>query len=327
MSIIGQNNDEWVIVFYATHFYTNRIDHPGLYWMRDDGSDKELIVSEDDLLNGRHGKTILDISLSPDGRKVAYTTLDADDGVLIYDLDTMQISTLANGFSPVWSPDSRKIAFISKVNADSDVLAYEALVIDISTGEEQVVLKTRNSILEPESNVAYVWSLAWSPDGTMLMASIDPAPRVVQTGEVIDATDMGATLFSVQLNGSDLQAILPDNIFGYRPRWIDENTVYFICYTQREQPPATICEVNLETSEITTIGDFRDVLPDGEWIANFSILPDYRLIFTHSYRNILGVTGDIYSFDPNTNTVANLDENSGAMNIYIQWFDQSIISN
>jgi Tol biopolymer transport system component len=332
LAIVAQDtdidNNDWVIVFYSTHFYTNRIDEPGLYWMTSDGRERTRIVGEEDLMDCCQETAIIqDVRLSPHGLSVVYT---GDGRIFTYDLETKQILPIANGFVPVWSPDSQKIAFISLIDRDSDVLKYELRVIDISTREEQIVLQTQNSILEPAPDIAYVWDLAWSPDQTRLIASISPSPRVVRAGEVTDTADMGPILFSINLDGSDLQPILPDNIFGYRPLWLDEDNVYFICYTQQDKSPSTICEINLKTSEITTVGDFRDILPRsewmyGEWLGDFSVLPDGSLLFTRSYMDVIGKAGDIYYFDIVTNTVTNLDEDGDSMNTYVQWFDRRTI--
>ena len=113
---------------------------------------------------------------SPDGRSIAYTSFAAYDflthdgaiGVRVVDVGTGGETTITSleqpvAFNPSWSPDSRRLALVSKhqsgverpQNASGDVL-----VIDIASGLAEDVTHGR---------VADVWSVAWSPRGNQLL--------------------------------------------------------------------------------------------------------------------------------------------------------------
>jgi len=149
-----------------------------------DGAESKQITSH----QGRYAD--MSPSWSPDGGKIAFlraklidNTLDGFDKVSIYVVRSdggepvMLIPETSNYiFSPVWSPDGKMIAYLSKEN-----VSYMK-IINMENGEDRIVGKVPNSFLNTE--------LAWSPDSRRI-AFNDTEGKVIKimnidNGEIED---------------------------------------------------------------------------------------------------------------------------------------------
>src|SRR2546421_701955 len=113
------------------------------------------------------------VRLSPDGERVAYQVAWADSNsrqnrsriVVRRLLDPEPIEPTAGvlrDHSPEWSPDGRKLAFVSKVGA-----ADQLFVIDLAVGgPAQQLTSVPEGVSRPQ----------WSPDGTRLVFSGNAEP-------------------------------------------------------------------------------------------------------------------------------------------------------
>lgn len=116
---------------------------------------------------------------SPDGEQLVYTSWRADGAQLrIIDADgsnDRRLTDTAEGVAPDWSPDGRRIAFVS--NADNQLFTIYSVNTDGSQLREVVPSRGQSQ-----------W-LAWSPDGSAI------------------AFVAGGSLYVVNEDGADLRAV------------------------------------------------------------------------------------------------------------------------
>jgi Tol biopolymer transport system component len=110
-------------------------------------------------------------SWSPDGGKIAFLRVSLTDGPLVFDKTTLNVLGSSGGelrtlisesdrwiFSPVWSPNGKMIAYLTKDKKASGEtpMARTLNVIDVETGAVRVLGEVPNA----QPNI----ELAWSPD-------------------------------------------------------------------------------------------------------------------------------------------------------------------
>lgn len=112
---------------------------------------------------------IRDFSFSPDFKKILYTKgginlIPAE--IFIADFDGSSISKsvkLQNGFSPVWSPDGTRIAFM---NRNAGNLPFQIYVIN-TDGSNFIALTTATNRHRSDNSMFP----SWSPDGSKIIFS------------------------------------------------------------------------------------------------------------------------------------------------------------
>jgi len=127
----------------------------GLYLMNRDGSHKHLLAKANIFITGYEGEQ--PVAWSPDGRLIAYLTQDA---LWVMRADGSHRRKLYSGLgflplrtSPVWSPDSRSIAFTYKDGHDPEIF-----VVGAAGGEAKNL--TDNNTQDD--------SLSWSPNSAAI---------------------------------------------------------------------------------------------------------------------------------------------------------------
>ncbi|MCH7984312.1 MAG: PD40 domain-containing protein, partial [Chloroflexi bacterium] len=139
-------------------FSSNRDGNFEIYEMYGDGSNQKRLTrnSTDD----RHP------AWSPDGSQIAFDSDRDDDGenfiktseIYVMDVDGTNQMRLTNSassdFRPSWSPDSRKIVFVTERDGNNEIYVMDA------DGSNQMRL-TNNRIAADTAP-------AWSPDGTKI---------------------------------------------------------------------------------------------------------------------------------------------------------------
>ncbi|HSX18503.1 MAG TPA: hypothetical protein VLE91_00035 [Candidatus Saccharimonadales bacterium] len=169
-------------------------------------------------------------SISFDGQSVAYIK-DRDIHVIRIDGVGDRQVTDVKGLSdddttivkttPAWSPDSQKIAYVTK-NLDSG--SYSARVLNISTGKSKEISRTK------QSGTSYIAGLTWSPDGnTIAYAAADKAVSKLSLFYADlrseDERKDNTNYFEVNEIGKT-----PEVAYAVRLKWLqDKGLVYGIC--------------------------------------------------------------------------------------------------
>src|SRR5206468_1589709 len=142
-----------------------------IWTMNADGTDATAVVTQ---ANGDSGP-----SLSPDGRKIAFTT--GPSNVAIVNADGTGLTTIVlNAKEPTWSPDGTKIAYVA---------LRDGLIRSVYVANADGTNETRLTNAYPY----YDDEPAWSPDGTRIAFD-----RTVRTAQimVMNADGTGQTNIS-----------------------------------------------------------------------------------------------------------------------------------
>jgi TolB protein len=138
---------------------------PGIYTMKADGSDIELLTTE----TGRG----IGPSWSPDGTKLAFASDRGDDlDIHVLDLATGEERQVtadpSDDIEPAWSPDGTKLAFVSHRDGGSHIYLIDA------HGDEAEGTEVTRLTFGDSSNV----NPAWSTDGAQIYFSHDSLDSV-----------------------------------------------------------------------------------------------------------------------------------------------------
>lgn len=170
--------------------------------------------------------TFAQVAISPDGKRVAWVENIAEGSSSIYvsllsGADVRRVSAAGNGKhsedSIAWSPDSRRIAFLSDAQTPGQAQLYVAAA---SGGPATRLTSVKGFLASP----------GWSPDGkTIAMLFTENATRAAgplvaetpQTGVIEDAvTEQRLAL--VDANGGKLRQISPSDMYVYEYDWSPE---------------------------------------------------------------------------------------------------------
>ena len=206
--------------------------------------------------------------LSPDGRYVAYMSAeqlvgftlfvaDAETGEVIAELDRAGTTGHFNALrfissAGTWSPDGRRLAFVSSAKGDNQITIWNVLTEEI---ERSIQVKGVTSMKNP----------AWSPDGTRLAFS---------------GTDGGVSdLFVLNLETDAVRQLTDDRYADLQPTWAPSGETIAFTTDRAETDldglaPSSNMDLGLidvETGDVTVREPFGDALhhnpqfsPDGE---------------------------------------------------------------
>jgi len=189
---------------------------PGEMWVVNaDGTEPQLLFTS--------GGAMFGLAWSPDGTKVVYVGCESKGkqrgtwaGVCVMDANGQNRRELGSnfnvgyGFLPVWSPDSRTIAFVARElpeekpdpnnPPDWDEWAFRGAnihLVDVNTGEERrLLLDSVEGNIDP----------AWSPDGSMI------AFASTRSGT--------AEIWVVNADGTGLRQLTNDGRLSRYPIWL-----------------------------------------------------------------------------------------------------------
>jgi len=142
-----------------------------------------------------HAHQVRDLAVAPDGRRVAFTSLDH-----VYVVDSLgatprRLTQMDTGeFQPVWSPDGRSIAFVTW----NDATGGQIYRVSASGGQPQRVT----------TEAAYYRDLAWSPDGRRLVAIRASARDLQENAGTFDG-GLNRQLIWVSATGGNATVIMP----------------------------------------------------------------------------------------------------------------------
>lgn len=144
--------------------------------------------------------------------------------------------------SPAWSPDARRLAYVSFENKKPVIFVHA-----IATGRRSVVANFKGSNSAP----------AWSPDGTRLA--------------VVLSKDGQSQLYIVNADGSGVRRVLTSSGIDTEPAWSPDGKTLYFTSDRGGQPQ--IYRVGIETAEVQRVtfeGSYNvspRVSPDGKTLA------------------------------------------------------------
>ncbi|RMD92340.1 MAG: S9 family peptidase [Calditrichaeota bacterium] len=179
-----------------------------------------------------------------------------------------------NASSPAWSPDGKKIAFLSKRKAyDEDTEVY---VINVDGGEARQLTHAHNSVR----------SFRWSPDGQWIAYVVtDPkteeekkAEKAGRDWEVVDAKYRHHRLWALNLNTKKAHQVVKEDVSVWSFEWSPDSKQLLV---QASPTPKTddsymfkqLYTVPVEGGELKKLTETKGKLgtmawsPDGKWIA------------------------------------------------------------
>jgi len=169
--------------------------------------------------------------VSPDGRFLSFTDWETGD-LAIHDLTTGENRRItrkgtwvtSNEYAEfsIVSPDSRQIAY-NWYNKDG---SYDLRIVDIDGTKPRVVYSDR-------AHLSYIWPIAWSPDGTHVLAYFS---KTDGTNELmlVRPADGSARLMKASGKDTPMAVFSPDGRYlAYAPR---ENIFLFDVAASREYP-------------------------------------------------------------------------------------------
>jgi dipeptidyl aminopeptidase/acylaminoacyl peptidase len=170
-------------------------------------------------------KSFRQVAISPDGTRVAWVESAAGGGSGMYvqevatDSKPRHISAAGEGKTahegePIWSPDGKRLAFLSDAAGNEQSEVY---VVDVDGGAARKLTDLKGFVADP----------AWSPDGkTIAILFTENAPRAAgplmpmtpETG-VVDSKVYEQRLATVEVAAGTVQQISPPDTYVYEFNW------------------------------------------------------------------------------------------------------------
>ena len=221
-------------------FQSNRDGNLEIYAVNHDGSDLTRLTN--------NGAADWQPVWSPDGRRIAFIAdrdtdpsyVPEDDELYVMNADGTGVTRLTNhdgdDWGPSWSPDSRRIAFASNPNGNSDIYVANA----DGSGTTRLT-----------HHAAGDWRPAWSPDGRRIafISTRDDDERHFPRNSEI---------YAINADGSELTRLTNDNRVAGGPVWSpDGRRIAFSSAIGHGH--SSIRLMNADGSEMTKLGRGGDI--------------------------------------------------------------------
>tara|TARA_B100000963_G_scaffold337517_1_gene333595 strand:- start:408 stop:1664 length:1257 start_codon:yes stop_codon:yes gene_type:complete len=183
--------------------------------------------------------------------KIMYVTQDENYKLIIADADGQNEQVLLQSnepiISPAWSPDSKKVAYVSFETGMAKVF-----IQNIASGKREIVIENKNQISSP----------SWSPDGKFLSLTL--------------YQDGNAEIYILNLENDDLTRLTNHYSIDTESSWSSKGTK--ILFTSGRSGSPQLYELDLRKSGSKP----KRITFEGNYNAKGSYLPeDDGLIFVH----------------------------------------------
>ncbi|MFO1448769.1 MAG: S9 family peptidase [Opitutaceae bacterium] len=203
-------------------------------------------------------------ALSPDGRTVVFTVQDwsieknkSTSSLWVVEVESAAVRRLTTAAgtdsAPAWSPDGRRIAFVSKRGDDEVAALY---VIPADGGEAEKLLELPYAVASPR----------WMPDGASLLVSTTVIPELAGSWSKTDLAAMKKEI--KRRKDSKMTARVTEHRqYRYFDRWLTDNLANRLL--RIDVATRALTDLTPGTDRLFQLsGEFTfDLSPDGRWIA------------------------------------------------------------
>lgn len=177
-------------------------------------------------------------SWSPDNTQIAFTSswYGVDPKIYLIDMDSLDVTYLANGSRPSWSPDGIQIAFDLRVDNKSDIFIMN---VD-GTNIQNITNDLAGNNGSP----------SWSPDGTRIAFA--------------SYADNKGDIHTINIDGSDLRRLTTDFGSNSHPSWSPDGTeIAFI--SADEYGNDHIYTLNINSSQLRHVTESTGSINGIDW--------------------------------------------------------------
>ncbi|MEO8396053.1 MAG: prolyl oligopeptidase family serine peptidase, partial [Chloroflexota bacterium] len=266
-----------------------------------------------------------DVEISPDGAYVAFVLgkshkPDKDTPhqktIQVINLATRKVrafTTKGTGTNsqPRWSPDSRRLVFVSnRANKDEKQL----YVIDVDGGEAQPLTNLRGKVDDPK----------WSADGRSIAFLY--CPSIETDPVVVDAVPAFNRVWILNIDSGDLKAATPENVHVFEYDWSSDGKTLAVLTSPHPNPMEGWYSAQLHTVDLAT-GAFQQTCAMPNQLGRLSFSPDGASIgFVAGVMSDEGnVAGEIYTVPAAGGDPRNLTPDTTYSVTWIEWRDEGIL--
>lgn len=274
-----------------------------------------------------------DAQLSPDGRYVAFTlryaskngTPELPGEIWLGDIASGQSHRFTYGTAtdqaPRWSPDSRRLAFLSDRVQPGQRQLY---VMGIDGGEAHALTDLRGHIDWP----------AWSPDGrSIAFTYVEPPPAPATPGDdahVEDAAPQYARVWAVDVISRSLRSLTPDGYQVHELAWSPTGDRLAVIATQGDPTPSSWYRAQLYVIRVNgnEPGEMRQVCTTTKQTCALTWSPDGKQLayLTSTISDQPLWSGDVCTVDANGGTPRQITSRDLPMSITkLDWCEPDTI--
>jgi len=266
-----------------------------------------------------------DVEISPDGAYVAFVLgkgykPDKDTPhpktLQVVDVATRQVRAYTSkgtgtNDQPRWSPDSRRIAFVSNRANKDEAQLY---VINLDGGEAQALTDLRGKVDAPR----------WSADGTALAFLY--CPNIETDPLVVDAVPPFNRVWILNLETGDLKAVTPENVHVFEYDWSLDGKTLAVLTSPHPNPMEGWYSAQIHTVDLAS-GKFAQTCTMPHQLGRLAFSPDSASIaFVSGVMSDEGnVAGEVYIVPASGGEARNLTPGSECSITWIEWRGEGIL--
>ncbi len=266
-----------------------------------------------------------DVEISPDGAYVAFVLgkfhkPDQDTphqkSIQVVEVATRKVRPFTGkgtgtNSQPCWSPDSRRLAFISNRATKTEAQLY---VIDCDGGEAQPLTDLRGKVDAPR----------WSADGGSIAFLY--VPNVETDPVVVDAVPAFNRVWILNLESGDLKVVTPEDVHVFEYDWSPDGKTLAVLTSPHPNPMEGWYSAQLHTVDLAT-GKFQQTCTIPNQLGRLSFSPDSSTIaFVSGVMSDEGnVSGEVYTVPAAGGVVRNLTPGINYSVTWIEWRAEGIL--